>query len=129
MISLAVSIISASSSGTGEYTYGARTMDVSQGRERNASDFIRNIVMYADDETTLQNFLSPGFPESELHNLRSTFTKLKSPALETNCFSATTKENGRSSFGFECRSPSTSAILALELDNSRFEITGIVLTD
>lgn len=108
------------------YVPGVRAMDVSNGKKRNASDFVKNVILYGNSKINFDGFVDDEFPVEKEGIMQNIFSKLRENQFDTTCSIAVADESGFMDFDIEFSSPDICGIVALRLNkNQQFKILNI----
>ena len=116
-------VISFCFQGPQPYVAGKRTLDVSNGKERNASDFVKTLILYGTRINNFDNFIDPEVPVEKKENMNLIFKQLGQTKFDVSCSLARADENGCVDFDIEYQSGNMSGVVALRLDKqNKFKI-------
>lgn len=108
------------------YVPGKRTINVKKGKERNAADFVKNLILYSNKHINFNNFIDPQFPAQKKENLQVLFNQLRTKRFELSCASDGEDESGNMDFYAQYQTDNMQGLVALRLDeNQRFKIINI----
>lgn len=108
------------------YVPGERAVDVSSGKQRNASDFLKSVILYGNSKIFFDKFLDDEFPPEKVNHMEAVFNQLREREFDTNCSLAIADDNGGMDFDIEYSSGEMCGLVALRLEkDQQFKIINV----
>jgi hypothetical protein len=113
-------------SGPEPYVPGKRALDVSSGKQRNAADFVKNVILYGNTKINFERFIDEEFPAEKIGNMQNIFTQLREKRFDAMCSFVSADECGFMDFDIEYSSGDMSGMVALRLNkDQQFKIINL----